>query len=162
MLRFVQSGYKNTKFVGLHFRHLKIFTRPGKLIPTPWLLWLIPGKHCWQSPDPAVYRQPWPPWFASPRCTPSPTPESHFSPPAPPHGLHTGYDLHSDAAVGVEKNNTGLLMIISALGRDTFTVLVAIKCKMNIDLIKISLVHLYCTLYTSYILLYVVMFLSEV
>lgn len=69
---------------------------------SPWLLWLLPGKHCWQSPGPAVCRPPWPPWFPSLHCTPSPTPKSRFSPPAPPRGPQRGYARHSDAAVCAE------------------------------------------------------------
>lgn len=77
-----------------------IQTSPPQLLTLPWLLWLIPGKRCWQSPGPAVCRPPWPPWFPSPHYTPSPTPESHSSPSAPPPGPHRGYGLRSGAAVG--------------------------------------------------------------
>lgn len=64
----------------------------------------LPGKHCWRSPAPAVYRPPWPPWFPSLRCTLSPTPESRFSLPAPPHGPQRGYDHRSNAAICIKKN----------------------------------------------------------
>lgn len=59
-----------------------------------------PGKSCWQSPGPAADRPPWPPWFPSRRCTPSPTPASRSCPSEPPRGPRRGSCLHAGAAAG--------------------------------------------------------------
>lgn len=69
--------------------------------------WPSPEKRCWRSPGPAADTRPWPPWFPSPRCTPSPTPESRSAPSEPPHGPRRGCALRSDAAAG-RKTHTHL------------------------------------------------------
>lgn len=54
-------------------------------------MWTLPGKRGWQSLSQAVCTPPWPPWSPSCHCTLCPTPESHSSLPAPPHGPHRDY-----------------------------------------------------------------------